>query len=154
MDRRELRRKLGHSTRGSAALWAWLTRSYLGDTIEHYLGGSSPEEDLIEGEMPQWRAIEILANLGKANPTVDELRMMMRDLILVPENLDWIGIMAVRDIVLGIAMQSEDLYFKTDVLNCAEFKRLKPRYREHLEEVREHLEEVPNDTREEYKRHY
>ncbi len=120
MDRRSFLKKLGVSATAAAAI---------------PLSLNAATEDTIVGEMDQWRAVQILAGGLKVEPTLEELRMMVRDVALLPESLDWVGIASLRIIVIDIIMEHECLDFRTDMLTCPEFRAMMPRYRNHLRDV-------------------
>lgn len=81
------------------------------------------------------RALEILAERLEANPTTEELRSMMQGITEQEDHSNpWIGISAAREIVMQIAMASNDSKFRAEIINSKEFADMMPLYRPYLME--------------------
>lgn len=90
----------------------------------------------IKGEIEHDRAIDIFCNRVQANPTGDELRMILRDIYNHADHtIPWIGIEAVRAIIMGIViLLPEGDPRRKIVLGSPEFTALMPIYRPVLRE--------------------
>lgn len=96
---------------------------------------SAETPDFIKGEIDPRRAVDILAERELAKPTVEEMRMMMRDILNhADHSLPWIGISCLREIIMGVTMHHPNEKFRNDVLSAPEFVALMPVYRPVLKE--------------------
>lgn len=92
----------------------------------------------IEGEINPSRALDILSDMEAADPTVEELRLMLGYI----EKLDdtWVGARAISTILVKGTEALETYEEKEELVNCPEFRGLSARYRNSLEGMkREHL---------------
>lgn len=81
------------------------------------VGGSLYIPNLISGRVSNDRKAEIYAKRLGAEPTSDEILVMMRDAIIADS-----GLSCVHTLVIGICMETEDTTFRAAILGGKEFE--------------------------------
>jgi signal-transduction protein with cAMP-binding, CBS, and nucleotidyltransferase domain len=86
--------------------------------------------EIIKGEIEVSRALEILKTRSKVVPTVEEMRIILRDCANADNPLH--GIITARDLVQNVLINLESVEDKVAVATCPEFGLIGDRFGDYL----------------------